>query len=126
MRFLSPFRVGVCLFLLLVSCTEKKGETVKEEVMPSDSLISPEKMIHILADIHVIEAGLLVERNDQADSKTTAALYYAGIFKKYHISRNRYDANLKHYSRNPSEMSKMYDKVIREIEIREKSFPLKK
>ena len=53
-------------------------------------------------------------------------MYYEGIFKKYHISRNRYDANLKHYSQSPSELSKMYDKVIREIEIREKSFPLKK
>ncbi|MEI6173768.1 MAG: DUF4296 domain-containing protein [Bacteroidota bacterium] len=126
MRFLFPFRVVVCLFLLVVSCTEKKGETVKEEVMPSDSLISPEKMIHILADIHVIEAGLVVERNDRVDSKVAAAMYYEGIFKKYHISRNRYDANLKHYSQSPSELSKMYDKVIREIEIREKSFPLKK
>jgi len=126
MRFLSPFSIGVCLFLLIVSCTEKKGETVKEEVMPSDSLISPEKMIHILADIHVIEAGLVVERNDHADSKITAALYYEGIFKKYHISRIRYDANLKHYSQNPTEMGKMYGKVIREIEIREKSFPVKK
>jgi len=126
MRFLSLFRVVVCLFLLLVSCSEKKGETVKEEVISSDSLISPEKMIHILADIHVIEAGLVVERNGRVDSKVTAALYYEGIFKKYHISRNRYDANLKHYSQNPTEMGKMYVKVIREIEIREKSFPVKK
>lgn len=126
MIFHSHFRVAVCLFFLLVSCAEKKDVPATGDSMAPDSLISREKMIRILTDVHIIEAALLLERNEGQKSKDKPGFYYEGIFKKYHISRNRYDANLKHYSQNPSEMAGMYDKVIQEIENRQKKFPSKK
>ncbi|MEI7500279.1 MAG: DUF4296 domain-containing protein [Bacteroidota bacterium] len=126
MIFHSPLRVAVCLFLLLVSCAEKKDFSSATNPMPADSLISSEKMIHILADVHMIEAALSIERNEGLDSKDKTIFYYEGIFNKYHISRGRYDANMKYYSQNPSEMLIMYDKVIREIESRQKKLPSKK
>ena len=126
MRFLTNALVAVLLLFMLVSCAEKRDGPPLTNALPADSLISPEKMIHILADMQVLEAGLNFERNDGAQVKEKSVFYYNGLFKKYKISRSRYDANLKYYSQNPMEMAKMYDKVIREIEIRQKSFPSKK
>jgi hypothetical protein len=126
MKSLSPFRVAVCFFILLVSCAEKKDVPSVTDSMPPDSLISREKMIHILADVQMIEAALLLERNGELESKGKPWFYYNGIFAKYHISRTRYGANLKYYSQNPSELAKMYDKVILELESRQKKVPAKK
>jgi len=126
MKSLSPFRVAVCFFFLLVSCAEKKDVPLVKDSLPPDSLISREKMIHILADVQMVEAALLLERNGELESKHKPWFYYSGIFAKYHISRSRYSANLKYYSQNPSELAKMYDKVILELESRQKKKPAKK
>ncbi|MEI6681438.1 MAG: DUF4296 domain-containing protein [Bacteroidota bacterium] len=111
------------LFCLLVSCGEKKNIPSTEIEMVSDSLISPEKMVLILGDVHVVEAAMLLDQSPGKDIKANGDFYYQGVFGKYHISRQRYDANLKYYRQNPAKMSKMYDKVIRDIETKEKNFP---
>ena len=123
----SPrFWVLLSLCFLLVSCGEKKDIPSTEVAIPTDSLISSEKMIHILADVHMIEAALLLERNESIESKEKPDLYYRGIFNKYHISQSRYDENLRFYRQNPAIMVKMYDRVIDELETRQKKFhPLK-
>ena len=119
----SPrFWVLLSLCFLLVSCGEKKDIPSTEVAIPTDSLISSEKMIHILADVHMIEAALLLERNESIESKDKPGLYYRGIFNKYHISQSRYDENLRYYRQNPAIMVKMYDRVIDELETRQQKF----
>ena len=122
MTLLSRFLAMFAVTLLLASCGEKKDIPSTETAIPADSLISSGKMILILADVHMVEAALLLERNEGKESKEKPALYYQGIFTKYHISRIRYDENLKFYRRNPAIMLKMYDKVIDLLETREKKF----
>ncbi len=119
---LPRFMVVVALCILFVSCGEKKDIPSTEVAMPSDSLISSEKMVHILADVHIIEAALVIERTEGLVKKEKPGLYYRGIFKKYHISQSRYDENLRFYRQNPAKLSKMYDKVIEELETRQKKF----
>ena len=122
MIFPSRFLIVVCLCFLLVSCGQKKEIPSTEAAIPADSLISPEKMIHIMADVHVVEAALMLQRNKDMESRTNADFYYQGIFKKNHISQSRFNQNLKYYSQNTSEFVKMYDKMIQELENRQKSF----
>jgi hypothetical protein len=121
-----PFPGVILLFILLISCAEKRNVPSVADFMPADSLISQQKMIYILTDVQMIEAALLIERNEGRDTKDKSVFFYDGIFKKYHISRSRYDANMKYYSADPSEMARMYEKIIREIENRQKKIPSKK
>ena len=122
MIFPLKYQITICLCFLLVSCMEKKEIPSGDASIPADSLISSEKMIHIIADVHVVEAALLLERNQEVETKANAEFYYQAIFRKNHISQTRYDENLRYYSQNPSEFVKMYDKVIQELENRQKQF----
>jgi hypothetical protein len=119
--FYSGLGIAVFLMFALISCADKKYVPISlTDTISSDSLISQEKMIHILADVHMIEAELMLDRNAGQGSNDLTRYYYEGIFKKYQITRTRYDANLKYYSQNPALLGKMYDKVILEIELRQK------
>ena len=111
----------MALSCLMVSCGEKKDIPSSEVEMPSDSLISPEKMVLILGDVHQVEAALLLDQSPAKEIKANGDLYYLGVFRKFHISRQRYDENLRYYRQNPLKMSKMYDKVISDIETKEKN-----
>ena len=83
-------------------------------------------MILILADVHVIEAAMLLDRNKGVSSRDKLDFYYTGIFRKYRISPERYDQNCMHYRQNPDNYAKMYEKVIALIEGRQKTISEKK
>ena len=119
-----PFRLFAfwLLSFLAVSCGEKQDIPSSEKAISSDSIISGDKMVHILADVHIAEAAMLVDRNEGQEVSGRPDFLYQGIFKKHHISRARYDENLRFYSQNPAKMIKMYEKVIAEIETRESKF----
>ncbi len=112
MIFTARFPVAIMFCLLLIACREKKNVADAPFAIPADSLISPEKMVLILADVHVVEAALLLERNEGKDTRDKPGYYYQGIYKKYHISRARYEQNLTFYREKPDIYAKMYEKVI--------------
>jgi hypothetical protein len=113
----------IAVAFLVSSCGEKKEIPSTAAAIPSDSLISPEKMVHVLADVHMVEAALLIERNEGRESKEKPGIYYQGIFTKYRISRDRYDENIRYYRQNPAKLLKVYEKVIAELETRQQKFP---
>jgi Domain of unknown function (DUF4296) len=121
MIFRSRIWIAFLLFTLFSACREKKDVPPPVGVS-SDSLISPQIMIMILADVHVAEAALMLERNEGLESKDKPGKYYQGIFKKYGISHERYDQNLTVYRENPENFAKMYEKVIELLEIRQRAF----
>ncbi|MCX6269112.1 MAG: DUF4296 domain-containing protein [Bacteroidetes bacterium] len=108
--------------MLLVACGEKKKAPESSEAIHADSVISQNKMILILADVHVIEASMLLARNEGGSSKEMTAYYYKGLFGKYHISPARYDQNLLYYRQNPENYAKMYEKVIKILENQQSRF----
>jgi hypothetical protein len=103
-----------------MGCSEKKSVTDSQHEIPADSLIVPEKMVLILADVHVVEASLMLERAKGTDNKRKQDFYYRGIFAKYHISSRRYEQNIEFYRQNPDNFARMYEKVISVIENRQK------
>jgi len=80
--------------------------------MPSDSLISEAKMILILADMHTVEAILMIKRNKGEDPQKYAGIYFDKVFKKYGVSKERFDMNLNHYKEDPEQFCKMYEYVV--------------
>ncbi|MCK9421766.1 MAG: DUF4296 domain-containing protein [Bacteroidales bacterium] len=117
------FLIVILGCLLLFSCGEPRVIKEIDPIFPSDSLIPREKMIRLLVDIHIVEAALVAKRNDGVASNDLAIQYYQAVFKKYGISRNRYDKNLKFYRQDPEEFGKMYEEVVRELTNLQKIYP---
>jgi hypothetical protein len=119
---LNPrFWIAILSCTLFFACTENK-DIPAPVAMSKDSLISPGTMVMILADVHLVEAALLLERNEGLEPEGKPGEYYQGIFNKYRISHERYDQNLKYYRENPENFAKMYEKVIEMLEARQKAF----
>ncbi|MEI7980527.1 MAG: DUF4296 domain-containing protein [Bacteroidota bacterium] len=95
-------------------------------MVPSDSLISREKMVRLLVDIHIIEAALVVKRSDGGEQDDLSVQYYKAVFRKYGISRYRYDQNMKFYRQDPEEFGKMYEEVVSNLTSRQENYNQKK
>jgi hypothetical protein len=121
MRFTARCFFMTLLCAALFACTGKNDSPVSSSMVSADSLISPEKMILIMSDVHVVESAMLLERSEGQELEGNADYYYKGIFSKYHISQSRYDQNLLFYRQNPEDFAKMYEKVIDVIETRQKT-----
>ena len=110
------------LALLLVSCGKSDRPNVLPTGFTADSIIPETKMVCILTDVHIIEAALLMERNEGVVSTEKNNTLYQDLFRKYHINKKIYERNLRYYSMNPELFVKMYDKVILQIEQKQKLF----
>jgi Cu2+-containing amine oxidase len=110
------------LGLVLISCSRDKAIPDSPALVSADSLISPEKMILIMSDVHLVEAAMMLQRSENEETAIGTDPYYPGIFEKYHISQTRYDQNLAFYRQNPENFAKMYDRVIDILETRQKKF----
>lgn len=108
-------------FLLIVACVPDRRPG-KEEVINADSIIPEAQMILLLADVHTIEAALLIARNKGDKTSTAGEYYYTGLFNKYNVSRERYQQNLDYYRSDPDLFIKIYEEVNKELAKREKDF----
>jgi len=88
------------LFLFIAGC--KPG-------IPSD-IIQPDKMALVLNDIHIVDAYITTIPNMDS-SKTIAASYYKGIYKRYEIDSALYGKSMSYYSKHPRVLDEIYDKV---------------
>jgi len=100
---------------LLISCTDKP--------LP-DGILSREKMIAVLIDIHLAEAAITTQQlyGDAAGQK--AADYYDMIFKKHGITKEQFKVSFEYYSQHPALYKEMYDELI--IQMTEHEVELKK
>lgn len=113
------FRIPVfCIFLLMIAGCSGKSERSDANILPSDSIISEPMMIQILADVHILEAGVQLQKNRGKNPGADAEHLYNGLFRKYRITENRYLQNLDYYRSNPAAFEKFYQKVIAEIDSR--------
>ena len=85
------------VLIIAVSC--------KEDVSRRPSrLISRDKMVNMLVDIHLTESALKNNRylNDQNGKITESDLYYS-ILKKYNVPDSVFEVSLIYYSSKPKE-----------------------
>jgi hypothetical protein len=79
--------------------------------------IPKEKMISVLADIHLAEAkvaGFTAISQPERDSIT--AVYYETIFRIYDVKAEAFDQSMNAYMQNPEELSKIYEKVLEKLQ----------
>lgn len=119
------------LTLFVSSCGSRKEEKIVLMEEPAD-LIAQDKMIQVLADVHLLEAALqyraphIQSRQpftiSPVEPQTVMALPtdqktlpYYDVFAKHGITRAQYESSLQWYMTDAKLYGAMYDEVINEL-----------
>jgi hypothetical protein len=100
--------------VLIISCSEQRAQRKAAE-----TIIEKEKMINILTDMHIVEAANSMRLIADSNKTVPIAPYQLEIFKKYNVSKTKFDSSLKYYSENHMQLNNIYDEVINEISLRQ-------
>lgn len=122
----------VALMLLFSACGSKEEEKVSIMDEPAD-LIEQEKMIQVIADVHLLEAALQYRaprvqshapfsispvEQTPAPSALPAGqktLPYYDVFAKHGVTHDQYERSLQWYMTDAEVYGGMYDEVINEL-----------
>jgi len=104
----------LCFFCLANSCRSPKTELLPTN-LSEDSVFTRDEMIHILADIHLIEATIVFQRSKVVNISELSKDYYHWLFSKYHMSGQRLKGNLDYYKMDVRDFSKMYQDVVKNL-----------
>lgn len=112
MFMVTKFRI-VMLVLLLGWMGSSCEKPVVEK--PKD-LVSKDKMIDMLTDIHISESMYQTRRYTSQDMRkiTEADLYYS-ILKKYDVADSTFERSLIYYSSLPKEYERIYSRVLNKL-----------
>lgn len=98
---MKGFKLFILCLLFISAC--KQNET------PED-IIGKEKMIRIMADLHVID-GYMSSLVYSDTMRVSGKNYYATVYKNYNTSPVLYNKSLEYYSMDPVMLDSMYSSV---------------
>ena len=84
----------------------------KQEQLP----ILEDKLVAVLADVHVAE--VVVEPESQVIKDSLTYLYYLQIFERNGVKKIEFDSSMSVLSRNPDMMERVYKQVVEKIKNR--------
>lgn len=107
--------IYICLVILLLpSCAD---DPTKIKIRKKDA-IEREKFVHILADIHLMDAitnnANYFRKYEPGDSVDL----YNSIFENYGVTKAEFDSTVVLYTKKPDFYLKVYDEVIFELNYR--------
>ena len=106
------FETKIILFFLLilsVSCS-------KPPVEKPEKLIREDKMIEMLADIHLAEATFNSRRHrDSLVMKSSSADFYYSILDKHQIADSVFEQSFVFYASQPRKFEKMYRQAMNKL-----------
>ena len=117
MRVIVPIITCLLLFPFLFSCTDPVKKE-RKTLLPADSIIPEPVMVQLLADMHMLEAGLTGKRTQGEKVSEYAAECYRELFRKYGVTETGFRENLKYYQWDTGEYRDLYDKVVAELKSR--------
>ncbi|WP_162418929.1 DUF4296 domain-containing protein [Cyclobacterium roseum] len=101
----------VALFIALVSCGGKEKP---------EELLSEDKMVEILVDIHLAEGFVQSLSIPYDSSKVLYPILEKQIFEKHGIADTVYINSLEHYLLDAAKMEYLYERTIDSLTLREK------
>lgn len=101
--------LGIVFFaFILFSCGEKKQVKIPENIL------SKEKMVAVMVDIHIVEASMNLNLIPSG-SITPKSEYYYSILKSNHITKKQYDESSKFYFEHVELLNEVYEGVLKEL-----------
>jgi len=97
------------VFLIVTSCG-------KEVIPKPRKLLSRDKMVSVLVDIHLADAAFQTRRYTSEEMrKYTESDFYYSVLKKHNIADEVFEESLIYYSGKPKEFEKIYTRVISKL-----------
>lgn len=81
----------------------------------SQEILNHPQMVDVLADIHMVEAGIKFFRRTQPIEDTKVSDAFDSIFIKNNTSREQYELSMRYYEANPEQLDKIYADVITKL-----------
>jgi hypothetical protein len=104
----------IAFALIAGSCSSRPG---------SSGILEEKKMVELLVDIHLTDA-VLYTNNGMADVKRDKSLYYyPSVLEKHGITKAQMDSSVAWYTRHPPSLTRVYEKVIKDLEKRQAAEP---
>lgn len=97
------------LVIFFLSCSPGKEKT--DNSVP-DEIIQPDSMVSILTEVHIAEAILREMKTDTKHKQKTAQAFYSEIFAKHGITRKQYEKSIQFYQQQPETYQDIYEEVI--------------
>ena len=98
-------------FLLLFSCSD--------EVQKPEGVLSKEKMIKLLKELHLAEAYVNSNYNYSDSSKYMYKTLEDSILKSLNVKEAEFDSSLKYYQKNIKLMDQIYAAAIDSLNVQE-------
>ncbi|MCS6935871.1 MAG: DUF4296 domain-containing protein [Chitinophagales bacterium] len=92
------------LLWMLYSCSSDLPD------VPS-GVIPPEKMVKILADIHLADAVAETKAAQGASVRAVSEELHEWVYRTHGITRSEFENSLRFYEKTPEWMNKMYEEV---------------
>ena len=103
-------KIYFLLLLFTYSCSDSAQMETKELI------ISEEKFITMLEEIHIFEAGYHIEKiSDLKSAEKNLIINYKDLFKKHNVSSSDFEKCMKYYSKNPEKLSQIYSEILENL-----------
>ncbi|MGV8879161.1 MAG: DUF4296 domain-containing protein [Sphingobacteriaceae bacterium] len=84
-----------------------------------DGIIKEDKMIPLLIDIHLVDGYIYNMMNRPNDTVRKIAMnMYAAVYRRHQTDSIQFKKSFKYYSSRPEQLSKMYDVVVKKMNVR--------
>lgn len=101
--------ISIASILLLIGC--------QNPALPVPN-ISDEKMVHILADLHMAESAAKKVHGDKKDQLLEK--YYDQVFRIHHISKEKFESEFAILEQNPNKLASIYEKTLQYLTVMSK------
>jgi hypothetical protein len=117
MKLLPLFLAVLCL-MVSASCREGKNKDERPDrvLISRDSVIPEKKMVSLLTDMHILEAGIQIRRNRGETDNSWNADAYRKLFFRYQVTKSQFERNLEWYQQDPKVFTKIYDSVLQTLD----------
>lgn len=110
-------------FILLLVCFFTCSSCDKAPVEKPEDLISEDKMIVLLTDIHLAEATFTNRHyQDSLISKSSSANFYYSVLGKHQVADSVFERSYVFYLSRPRKFEKMYRQVMNNLNEMEQGF----
>jgi hypothetical protein len=112
-KYLISLLFGLLLVLLIQSCTQKKSESIPQNILKKET------MVNVLCDVHLTDAILQLKSNQPKEFiHLSSSKMFDSVLKENKITTAQFDSSLKFYAANPELMKEIYEQVVEKISLK--------